>query len=157
MKFSPGSIIAAFGKKPAAPLERFIERFGGRTLIVHEGLSIGWVAELLKEAGGGGHFRFDIRNVPSRPATPIEWLVHNHIAPLQLPLPLLMRVETSCLQLRHLTRNGKIVHPSEIYWMLRELPTRAHWVMHLKKGQIVAQAGIAPEDNRVDFDLGEQS
>lgn len=155
MKFVPGSIIAAFAKKPADPLSLFLTRFRGRTIIIHEGLSIGWIAELMKEAGGGAHFRFDVRNPVGRPPTPIEWLVHRHIVPQCLPLPLLMRVETACLRLRHLTRSGKIIHPSEIYWMLREFPQRAHLTLDLSNGAVIVQPGIALEDNKVDFDLGD--
>lgn len=157
MKFFPGSIIAAFRKKPADPLSLFVERFRGCTIIIHEGLSIGWVEELMKEAGGGAHFRFDVRNAPGRPPTPIEWLVHRHVVPLRLPLPLLMRVERRNLYLRHLTRNGRIVHPSELYWMLREFPERSHFCLNLAHGAVVPQPGIALDDNKVDFDLGDST
>lgn len=155
MKFVSGSIIAAFRKKPADPLTLFLARFSGRTIIIHEGLSIGWIAELMKEAGGGAHFRFDVRNPPSRPPTPIEWLVHRHVLPQRLPLPCLMRVEPAYLRLRHLTRYGEVVHPSELYWMLREFPKRVHLVFDLTNGALVARSGIPFDDNKVDFDLDE--
>lgn len=155
MKFVPGSIIAAFRKKPADPLTLFLTRFSGRTIIIHEGLSIGWIAELMKEAGGGAHFRFDVRNVPGRPPTPIEWLIHRHVLPQRLPLPCLMRVEPGYLRLRHLTRGGRVVHPSELYWMLREFPQRVHLVFDLANGALIARSGIPLDDNKVDFDLGD--
>ncbi|MGA7802086.1 MAG: hypothetical protein WCC36_14880, partial [Gammaproteobacteria bacterium] len=63
-----------------------------RTLIVHEGLDLRWIEELLEQAGGGGHFRIDARQAPDDEPTPVEWLVHGHVLALQLPLPLFMQV-----------------------------------------------------------------
>ena len=138
---------------PAAGLEQaFAARFAGRTLIVHAGLSPGWVAELLKEGGGGAHFRIDARRRRHGPPTPVEWVVQHHILPLACPLPLLVKVDTDCLRLRHLTRGGVAVHPSEIAWMLDELPQRAHWTIRLGSGGWLAEPGIPPADNRLRFD-----
>lgn len=155
MKLFLASIIAAFRQKPAAPLAAFRERFTGRTIIVHEGLSIGWVAELMKEAGGGAHFRFDTRKAPDARPTPIEWFVHRHVLPQGLPLPLLLRVEDGCVRARHLVRNGRVVHPSEIYWMLREMPQRIHLELKFAHDDVVACAKMPVDDNAVAFDLGE--
>ena len=136
---------------PAAALEQaFAARFAGRTLIVHAGLSPGWVAELLKEGGGGAHFRFDARRRAPGPPTPLEWVVQRHILPLACPLPLLVKVDADCLYLRHLTRGGAAVHPSEIAWMLDELPRRAHWTLRMG-GAARAAHGIPLNDNRLDF------
>ena len=146
-------MVKIFAKKsapdPAAALERaFAARFAGRTLIVHAGLSPGWVAELLKEGVGGAHFRFDARRRAPGPPTPLEWVVEHHILPLACPLPLLVKVDADCLYLRHLTRGGAAVHPSEIAWMLDELPQRAHWTLRLGSGAR-AEPGIPLADNRL--------
>lgn len=128
-------------------------RFAGRSLIVHDGLSAGWLEELLKEGGGAGHFRIDARRPPGDPPTPIEWVVHRHLLPLGLPRPFLVKVDGARLLVRHLTRNGKPVHPSEIAWMLREIEARHHWRL-LRDGEgLTAAAGMDVADNRVDYDV----
>ena len=146
-------IIAAFRPDPTALRTRFLQRFTGRTIIVHDGLSIGWVSELNKEAGGGAHFRIDARNVPDRKPTPIEWVVHHHILPHKLPLPLLVKVNDAQLLIRHLTRNHAPVHPSEIYWMLGEFPERAHLILTVGGKGFAVTRGIPVSDNAVDFDV----
>lgn len=147
-------IIAAFRSDPTALRTRFLQRFAGKTIIVHAGLSIGWVSELNKEAGGGSHFRIDARNAPSRKPTPIEWVVHHHILPHKLPLPLLVKVNGAQLLIRHLTRNYAPVHPSEIYWMLGEFPERAHLVLTTGGQGFAVTRGIPVSDNAVDYDVG---
>lgn len=145
-------IIAVFRPDPTVLRSRFLQRFAGKTIIVHDGLSIGWVGELNKEAGGGAHFRIDVRNAPGRKPTPIEWVVHHHIVPQKLPLPLLVKVDDERLLIRHLTRNHAPVHPSEIYWMLGEFPERAHLVLSVGGKGFAALRGIPVSDNAVDFD-----
>lgn len=149
-------MLSLFAKKSAASqaidLEQaFAARFAGRTLIVHAGLSPGWIAELQREGGGGAHFRIDVRQRPAGPLTPVEWMVRRHILPLACPLPLLVKVEPDCLRLRHLTRSGVPVHPSEIVWMLEELPQRAHWTLHGGSGGWRAERGMPFSDNRIKF------
>lgn len=146
-------IITAFGSRPGGAWERFRERFAGRTVIVHEGLTPGWVEELLKEGGGAGHFRFDVRQPPGRRPTPIEWLVHNQLLPLRLPLPFLLRVEDAGVRLRHLVRNGAPVHPSEIAWMLRELDSRYHAFADFSGEAVRVRRAMAESDNRVEFEF----
>lgn len=146
-------IIAAFGSRPGEAWERFRERFAGRTVIVHAGLAPGWVEELLKEGGGAGHFRFDLRQTPGRRPTPIEWLVHTQLRPLGLPVPFLFRVEDDGVRLRHLVRNGTPVHPSEIAWMLRELDTRYHAFVDFSAGAVRVRRAMAESENRVSFDF----
>ena len=147
------AIISLIKPAPTALRERFIARYQGRTLIIHEGLSIGWVAELLKEAGGGGHFRFDARTPRTAKPTPIEWLVHQHILPHNLPLPLLVKVEQAQLLVRHLRRDGNIVHPSEIYWMLGEMPSRMHLILTIAGAGFMPQRVLPVSDNEVSYDF----
>jgi hypothetical protein len=146
-------IIAAFGRRPGGEWERFRARFAGRTVIVHAGLTPGWVEELLKEGGGAGRFRFDVRPAPGRRPTPIEWLVHTQLLPLGLPVPFLFRVEADGVRLRHLVRNGTPVHPSEIAWMLRELDTRYHAFVHFSGKSRRVTRGMSERDNAVRFDI----
>lgn len=145
-------IISAFRPDPTALRARFLARFAGRTIIVHEGLSVGWISELHKEAGGGAHFRLDARRAPGRKPTPIEWVVHRHILPHRLPLPLLVKVDGERLLIRHLCRNHAPVHPSEIYWMLGEFPGRAHLVLTAGGKGFACERGIPVSDNAVGFD-----
>lgn len=147
-------IIALFKPRPGDLRQRFLARYTGCTLIVHEGLTIGWVSELLKEAGGAGHFRFDIRQPVGSKPTPIEWVVHQHVMPLHLPLPLLIKVEQTQLLIRHLTRQGKPVHPSEINWMLREFPEKAHYVLRVSGESFIPEAGMPISENAVDYEAG---
>lgn len=146
-------IIAAFRPDPTALRTRFLARFANKTIIVHAGLSMGWVSELHKESGGGAHFRIDARRAPGRKPTPIEWVVHHHILPQHLPLPVLIKVEGECLLVRHLVRNDAPVHPSEIYWMLGEFPARAHLILSAGGKGFAVKRGIAVSDNAVNYDV----
>lgn len=148
-------IIALIKPPPSLLRDRFLGRFRGRSLIVHAGVSIGWVEELMKEAGGGGHFRFDARRPPGRKPTPIEWVVHEHLLAHHLPLPLLVKVEAGRLLVRHLTRDGRPVHPSEINWMLDELPHRSHLTLHVRGQGFLPERGLPVADNHVNFDVSE--
>ena len=147
------AIISLIKPDPTALRDRFMARYQGRTLIVHEGLSIGWVAELLKEAGGGGHFRLDARMPRTAKPTPIEWIVHQHILPQKLPLPVLVKIEKTRLLVRHLNRNQNPVHPSEIYWMLGEMPNRVHLTLTIAGVGFAADRGLPVSDNDVSYDF----
>ncbi len=147
------AIISLFHPNPIDLHNRFMQRFAGKTIIVHEGLSIGWVSELLKEAGGGGHFRIDVRKTHSRRPTPIEWVVRQWIVTQNLPLPLLVKVEPERLLIRHLTRHNQPVHPSEIYWMLGEFPLCAHAVLRVSGQVFLAERGLPVSDNEVNYDV----
>lgn len=149
-----GALASLFKKTDDSSLQdRFMQRFTGRTIIVHDGLSIGWVGELHKEGGGGGHFRIDVRNPPGTPPSPIEWVVHRWILPQHLPLPLLVKVEPEQLLIRHLTRNDKPVHPSEINWMLGEMPERVHLVLRPSGPGFLPERKLPVSDNHVEFDI----
>lgn len=130
-----------------------MERFAGRTIIVHNGVSVGWVSELHQEAGGGGHFRIDARRLPSNKPTPIEWVVATAVLPHNLPLPLLIKVEPDALLVRHLTRHGTVVHPSEINWMLGEMPGRVHLVLRPGGQGFVPKRVLPVSENDIDFDV----
>lgn len=145
-------IIAVFRPNPTVLRERFLTRFAGKTIIVHDGLSIGWVSELMKEAGGGAHFRIDARRAPGRRPTPIEWVVHQYLLPHKLPLPVLVKVDGRRLLVRHLVRNEMPVHPSEIYWMLGEFPGRCHLQLQASGKGFLPERGMSVADNVVDFD-----
>jgi hypothetical protein len=133
-------LFGFFRIKPERQLRRFRERFSGRNLICHSGFEGDWLEELLKQPGGGGHFRLDVRPLPVARPTPIEWFVQSHILPLGVPLPTLVRLEESRALVRHLRRGNHVVHPSEIAWFLEELESRHHARVDL---------GETPEDIRV--------
>jgi len=142
--------------KPRKLREAFLERYAGRHLILHRGLDPFWVEELLKEPGGMGHFRIDLRQEPGKRPTPVEWVAHEQIAPLGLPLPLLVTVDgEGRLTLRHLTRQGEAIHPSELAWLRDELETRFHARLHPSaEGGFTTERGIPVEDNVIETEYG---
>lgn len=146
------TLLSAFtGRRE--PARRFFERFAGRSLIVHAGLSMVWLDELLKQGGGAGHFRIDARRPPGPRPTPVEWLVHTHVLKLALPLPLLLKVDRDRVRLRHLQRHGGVCDPGEIGWLLDDMAKagRTHAVLYFENGGWRAEPGIAVEDN--DYDI----
>src|SRR5512134_1156319 len=147
------AIIALFRGPSPDPMEQFLGRFFGRTVIVHAGLSPGWLRELERERSARGVFRFDVRRRPRRRPTPMEWVVLEQVLPRGLPLPLLMRVEHDGLRLRHLTRDGHPVHPSELGGILAELDRRYHLWLRVRGRRLAPQPGIPPADNRVFFEV----
>ncbi len=136
-------------RQPERQLERFRARFAGRNVIVHRGFPGEWLEELLKQPGGGGHFRIDSRPLPTRRPTPIEWLVQTHLLPLDLPYPFLLGVREECALVRHLTRGMHTVHPSEIAWFLEELEERHHarLVFASEPGRVEVHRGMPMNDN----------
>jgi hypothetical protein len=79
-------------------------------------------------------------------------VVHQHVLPHKLPLPLLVKVEGERMLVRHLVRNDMPVHPSEIYWMLGEFPGRCHLQLQASGKGFLAERGMSVADNVVDFD-----
>jgi hypothetical protein len=127
--------------------QQFLERFAGRTIILHRGFPPEWLEELLKQPGGGEHFRLDVRRAESRHPTPIEWFVREHVLPLGLPLPQLLQVDSDSVRVRHLTRGERPVHPSEIQWFLEEMDTRHHVRLRITHDDFVPEPGIPVGDN----------
>ncbi len=134
-------------------MEQFLGRFYGRGVIVHAGLSPGWLRELERERGARGLFRFDVRRRRLRRPTPMERVVLEQVLPRGLPLPLLMRVEHDGLRLRHLTRGGHPVHPSELPGILAELDRRYHLWLRVRGRRLTPHPGIPAADNRVFFEV----
>ena len=141
--------------------ERFFARYAGRTLIVHAGLTVDWMEELLKIGGGGGHFRVDTRQMPGRKPTPVEWVVHEFVLPLQLPLPMLLRVHHEAIAVRHLTDKGYVRHPADIAWLLDDMKAeseggrgRVHARLVRAAHGFVVERGIPPEDNGIEVGDG---
>lgn len=130
-------------------LQRFRSRYSGHTLIIHQGFPPEWLEELLKQPGGGGHFRLDARPLPVARPTPVEWIAQTHILPLALPLPLLLKTTEHGLWVRHLCRHEQVVHPSEIAWFLEELEQRYHALLLFPEQgtQLEVQMGIPVKDN----------
>jgi len=127
--------------------QQFLERFTGRTLIVHEGFPPDWLEELLKQPGGGGHFRLDTRHIDARHPSPVEAFVRDYLLPLGLPMPLLVQVSPPHLRVRHLTRGRQAVHPSEIQWFLDELDARHHATLSVTHAGFEAVPGMPISDN----------
>ncbi|OCB02730.1 hypothetical protein BBC27_11405 [Acidithiobacillus ferrivorans] len=131
--------------------QQFMERFSGRTIIVHRGFPEQFLRELLEQAGGSGHFRVDVRIPESAPPTPIEWVVHRFVLPLSLPLPLLIRVDADALYLRHLMHDNTAGHPSEILWMLDAIRERYHARLDRQQGYYAVSMGMAVQDNDINY------
>lgn len=130
-----------------SPLARFLKRYQSRSLILHGGLPPNWLGELLKQPGGGGYFRIDVRTFGSGHPPPVEWVISKYILPLELPIPLLIQVDSAQLYLRHLLRRDKPVHPSEILWFLEEIGQRHHACLRHIGGRLEASVGIPLTDN----------
>lgn len=132
-----------------------MSRFSGRTVIVHEGFPEQWLERLLRQPGGAGHLRIDVRRLPTQNPSPIEWLVQAHVVPLGLPLPLVVRIQPEALHLRHLRRREGVVHPSEIGWFLIELDRRYHACLTPDATGYSVTRGIPEHDNEAEslFDL----
>ncbi|HDP89296.1 MAG TPA: hypothetical protein ENN42_04970 [Thioalkalivibrio sp.] len=142
-------------RDPAARLDAFFARFAGKHLIVHGGFADNWLEELLAQAGGAGYFRLDLRQMDRRRPAPVEWVVQTFLEPLDLPLPLFVEVREADLLVRHLTRGGQAVHPSEILWFLDELETRHHArLTRHAPDTLETTRGIPVEDNEPEAMLG---
>jgi len=140
--------------------QRFFDRYAGCSLIVHQGLPEGWLGKLVHEPGGGGHFRIDVRQPayrdgpPRRPA-PVQWLVREHVLPLEMPLPLLVKVEQrDHLRLRHLRRHGGVCQPEEVAMIYDDIAARPHALLYPEDGGFAIDWGIDLEDNLVDTPYG---
>lgn len=128
----------------------FFRKFAGRTLIVHAGLGVSWIEELLKLGGGGAHFRIDTRGPASRPETAVEWLVRNAIVPQALPLPVVVLVDPNRLRIRHLRDGKHVCHPASIAWILEDIRdrNRVHVELVYVDGRFTATRPLAIDDNR---------
>jgi len=147
-------VLWPFRKRRPDAQQRFLERFAGRVLIVHEGLPGDWLEELFKIPGGAGYFRVDARRHPEGRPTPVEWLVHEYVLPLELPLPVLLSVSGEVVRVRHLTDRGQPRHPSDIAWMLDEIDTRHHAVLKPQGEGFSVERVLAVEDNAVETPYG---
>lgn len=127
------------------------ERFQGKTLIIHQGFEPNWLEELLKQPGGGAHFRINHCQIGNNPS-PIERFVLTQIVPLNLPFPLLLLIESETIWLRHLTDSQRTLLPSDIEWILTELKERFHCRFTINsQREISLTSGISLEDNRIDY------
>jgi len=143
----------ALSVSPLTLQERFFARFRGRTIILHRGFPPGYLAELLKQPGGGGHFRVDLRQLGRENDSPMDWLLQRYILPLDLPVPLLVKVEDEAIYLRHLLQGSSPGHPSEILWMLDSMHERHHALLRRLQTDLQVQHGMAIDDNAIDYDL----
>ncbi|SCY50054.1 hypothetical protein [Thiohalorhabdus denitrificans] len=146
---------------PQALQRGFFDRYAGRSLIVHEGFPEGWLGKLVHEPGGGGHFRIDATQPAFRPDTParrlypVQWLVREHILPLDLPRPVLVKVEgRDHLRARHLRRHGGICDPAEVGMILGDMTERPHVLLYPEGGGFSVDWVLDPEDNLVDTPYG---
>lgn len=126
---------------------QFFERYQNRSLILHQGFPPNWLGELLKQPGGGGYFRIDMRTFGTGNPTPVEWVICQYILPLELPMPLLIQVSNQQLFLRHLQRGDQSVHPGEILWLLEEISQRHHACLRRFGSKLIATTGIPLTDN----------
>ena len=128
-------------------LDRFFAQYNGRTLILHQDFPPAWFEELVKLPGGGGHFRLDIRNLQDAKPSPVEWIAERYLLALHLPLPFFVMVKDDALLVRHLTRGGSPVHPSEILLFMDELESRHHALLRREGERLEVSRGIDVEDN----------
>lgn len=146
-----------FGRRRSRETDRaqkFLQRYTGRTLIVHAGLSIAWLEELLREGGGGAHFRVDVRLIDGPATTPVEWLARVYLSKLDLPLPLLLDVASDSIKVRHLQRGGRLCLATDVAWILEDMRTRnrVHATLLITNEGLKTITGMAVDDNRYAID-----
>ncbi len=139
---------------PARLIEGLMRRYMNRSLIVHEGFAPNWFEELLKLPGGAGHFRIDVRTPWGRRASPVQWFVHTQILPLALPLPVFVLLKPEGIYVRHLTRGGASVHPSELLWFIDEIEARHHALLKVCDAGFAVTRGIDVRDNEAEAIYG---
>lgn len=135
-------------------LERFFTCYAGRTLIVHQGLGIDWLEELLRSAGAAAHFRIDTRPLPG-PETPVSWVATHFIASLNLPLPVLCDVGSETIQIRHLRSRTHLCHPAEIAFILDDMrrQKRRHVLLVNTHDSLITHRELPLDDNGFELDL----
>ncbi|MHB1566498.1 MAG: hypothetical protein ACYCXG_07240 [Acidiferrobacter sp.] len=142
----------------ARRLHRFFSQYKGRTLIVHNGLAIDWLEELFKLGGGAaGHLRINVTRLQRSKPAPVEWVVHEFLLPLQLPLPLLCDIGPVEIQVRHLTIRQHLCHPADISGILDDMrrQSRCHARLKAAGHRLIAQHELPPDDNRYDIETGD--
>lgn len=126
---------------------QFFARFDQKVLLIHQGVPPGWLEELLKQPGGAGYFRVDLRLLPQKPLTPLSWFVYQWAQPQGLPLPFLAQLAADGVRLRHLQRDDKVVHPSEILWFLDEMGSRFHRLLRPEPTGFRVETGMPLQEN----------
>lgn len=143
-------------RRETRQFHRFFSRYTDRTLIIHRGLSVDWLDELFKTGGAAGHFRFDASTPLSKQPTPIEWLVHQFLLPLNMPLPILCDVGDNYIAVRHLIHKGRLCHPADMGWILEDMRIRhrRHFCLFYKETEMIVQQEMSPDDNdyEINFD-----
>ena len=134
------------------PQDAFFERFTERTVLVHQGFPDQWLEQLLKQPGGGRHLRLDIRLQTGADPTPVEWFVHQHLLPLDLPLPLVAQVGRDEVLVRHLVQRSRPLHPAELNWLLNEIGYRYHYRLQRQHG-LQPVAGMDVRENELDYEI----
>lgn len=150
------SVLRALAiRRDQKTLERFFARFAGRTLIIHKGLTMDWLEELLKLGGAAGHFRIDARQAPER-KSPVLWVTHRFILPLELPLPLLCDIRDDHIAVRHLRSRGRLGHPADVAWILDDMrqKSRRHALLVKTGAQLTAHHELPVDDNAFEWDFG---
>lgn len=128
------------------------QRFNGRTLIVHSGVSEQWLRDLLKQPGGAGFFRIDLRVQTDDRPSPVEKFVQDQLLPLELPLPFMAKIDHDSVYLRHLTRNGELVAPSEVAMIYTEIETRHHLRLSIEKAKTESFPGMELDNNDISIE-----
>lgn len=125
------------------------QRFNGRTLIVHSGLPEKWMTELLRQPDSNNYFRIDLRVENDERPSPVEKFVQDQLLPLELPLPFMAKIDQDNVYLRHLTRNGELVDPSEVGMIHSEIRQRHHLRLSIEKAKTESFEGMNLEDNDI--------
>ncbi|MCE5388346.1 MAG: hypothetical protein K0041_07190 [Acidithiobacillus sp.] len=137
--------------------QQFFARFTGRHILAHAGFPPGYLAELLKQPGGAGYFRVDLRIPHSNPPSPLEWVIHQQLGALELPVPYFVQVSEDSLYVRHLVQGEGPGHPSEILWMRDSLGDRYHYLLRSQGPTFQVVPGMPLDDNRIDYDFFNES
>lgn len=127
------------------------QQFDNKTLIIHAGLESNWLEELLKQPGGGGHFRVNCTTFSNQP-TATERFVQTFIEPLGLPKPIFLKISGGNVWVRHLLSGERFVLPSDVSWIQGEIETRFHYRLGCNaNGKIESVSGLAVTENSIDY------
>ncbi|MDH5218456.1 MAG: hypothetical protein OEX19_12210, partial [Gammaproteobacteria bacterium] len=72
--------------------------------------------------------------------------------PLELPMPFMAKIDHDSVYLRHLTRNGELVDPSEVAMIYTEIETRHHLRLSIEKAKTESFPGMELDNNDISIE-----
>jgi hypothetical protein len=142
-----------FRKNTPPALNALLDQLQGRYLIIHRGFPPSWLAELLKQPGGGGYLRIDLLVQNNKNPTPLEAFVHAHLAHLDKAVPCIALIEGKKIFVRRLMRAERWMHSAEINDLLLELNHRYHYRIDFSESTPQIAKGLSLDENDIKYDI----